>query len=223
MVAIVSKISGSIECQCSVRLCIDSTTIKCNVVSEVVDSTEAKYSIVNCIDSSTIIVCWVVDEIADSIEAKYCSMSYCIDSSTTTPVCRAIDIVGGSIEVNCIMCVDCTTTTNCWVIDEVVGSTEANCIVCVDCTTTTNAELLMKLLVPLKMSTVLFCQLVDKEHLAERMSKTRRLFNCAMMSAYNTFYTLYCELHTRPCMYIHYTFNTGKGHRMHTAKTATLK
>ena len=46
-----------------------------------------------------------------------------------------------------------------------------------------------------------FRQFVDEGHLAERMSKTRRLFNCAMMSAYNTFYTLYCELHTRPCIY----------------------
>ena len=77
MVAIVSKINGSIECQCSVRLCIDTTTRNCNVVNEVVDSTEAKYSIVYCTDSSTIIVCRVVDELADSIEAKYCSMSYC--------------------------------------------------------------------------------------------------------------------------------------------------
>ena len=24
---------------------------------------------------------------------------------------------------------------------------------------------------------------------------------CGMMSGYNTFYTLYCELHTRPCIY----------------------
>ena len=38
-----------------------------------------------------------------------------------------------------------------------------------------------------------FCQFVDEEHLAERMSKTRWLFNCAMTSAYNTFYTLYCK------------------------------
>ena len=195
---VVDEVVGPIKDKNTIVSCDNSTSFNnCCVMNKIITTNETQWYVTYCI-YCTIIVCWVIDKVVGSTEGKNNIVS-CKTAPPLTPAELWVKLLASTNEnqwyVGC--CKDCTTV--CWVVvDKDVGSIEGkNTIVscdkrttfntfwvisktinenqwdvhcCIDCTTCTLfAELLIKLLAPLKVRTPLpvvktahRCWVVDK-------------------------------------------------------------